>query len=168
MAECRSRTDVYGQLARAVPHGNGLVAHRALRALEPDGACRPFAPLLPDVPAGGEETGGDIPEVPTPIIPEDTTNPTCTMTVSGTTITVNTSDNVGIDASSIDSSWSPTVGNTYTKTFNSATTYTFSMKDTSGNTGSCSIQIINKPMWGCITTMGNNPIENNTNFCYKK
>jgi len=119
-------------------------------------------------PSGGEETGGDIPEVPTPIIPEDTTNPTCTMTVSGTTITVNTSDNVGIDASSIDSSWSPTVGNTYTKTFNSATTYTFSMKDTSGNTGSCSIQIINKPMWGCITTMGNNPIENNTNFCYKK
>lgn len=116
--------------------------------------------------------GGDVPEVPTPIIPEDTTPPTCTMTVSGTTIIVTASDNVGIDASSIDSSWSPSIGNTYTKTFNSATTYTFSMTDTSGNTGSCSIEIKKKTtsIWGSSSCPYGQPsytaIEG-TDYCYR-
>ena len=104
----------------------------------------------------------------------DTTAPTCTITVSGTTITASSSD-TDLDNTTISTKnpgWEKNDDNTYTKTFNLADTYTFEVTDTSGNTGSCSIEIKKKTtsIWGSSSCPYGQPsytaIEG-TDYCYR-
>ena len=68
----------------------------------------------------------------------DTSAPTCSLSASGSNITASASDNVGLSYQGWDSSYS---GTSITNKDISAGTHTYYVKDTSGNTNTCSISI---------------------------
>ena len=68
----------------------------------------------------------------------DTSAPTCSLSASGSNITASASDNVGLSYQGWDSSYS---GTSITSKDISAGTHTYYVKDTAGNTNTCSISI---------------------------
>ena len=68
----------------------------------------------------------------------DTSAPTCSLSASGSNITASASDNVGLSYQGWDSSYS---GTSITSKDISAGTHTYYVKDTAGNTNTCSINI---------------------------
>ena len=68
----------------------------------------------------------------------DTTPPTCSLSASGSNITASASDNVGLSYQGWDSSYS---GTSITSKDIASGTHTYYVKDTAGNTNTCSISI---------------------------